>query len=64
MQRTGYNLAIPRIQLIKEFMKQIIILFYLFNTNTLYSIYLTHILNDTKVIFSLGPICDQKLTLT
>lgn len=54
MQRTGYNLAIPRIQLIKEFMKQIIIFFYLFNPS---------ILNDTKDIFSLGPICDQKLTL-
>lgn len=53
MQRTSYNLAIPRIQLIKEFMKQIIIFFYLFNP---------FILNDTKDIFSLGPICDQKLT--
>lgn len=55
MQRTGYNLAIPRIQEIKEFMKQIIIFFYLFNPS---------ILNDTKDIFSVGPICDQKLTLT
>lgn len=54
MQRTGYNLAISRIQLIKEFMKQIIIFFYLFNPS---------ILNDTKDIFSLGHICDQKLTL-
>lgn len=52
MQGTGNNLAIPRIQLIKEFMKQIIIVF---------STY-PFILNDTKDIFSLGPICDQKLT--
>lgn len=42
-----------RIQLIEEIMKQIIIFFYLFNPS---------ILNDTKDIFSLGPICDQKLT--